>query len=200
MHTALLALVALLCLPFSAQALQIGTPAPDFDAVSSDGRKVNLSYYRGQPVVLEWHNPECPFVKKHYNSGNMQALQKFARDNGVVWLAVNSGAPGREGSLSAEGAENYRETHKLSVDHYLPDHDGKIGRLYEATATPHMFVIDASGKLAYSGAIDDKPTADPADIPGARNHVRAALNELLTGKPVSIASTQAYGCSVKYAK
>lgn len=181
-------------------APEIGKPAPDFNVADHTGKPAKLSGYKGKTVVLEWHNPECPFVKKHYGSGNMQALQSNARsEHGVVWIMVNSGAVGKQGHMTPEQASAFLENNKLKADHYIVDADGAIGKLYDAKTTPHMFVVDKEGNLAYMGAIDDKSSADPADIAGARNHVRAALEELAAGKPVTVASSQSYGCSVKYA-
>lgn len=199
-HALFLTAITLLLFSTGAQADPvIGKPAPDFTAAAADGGKVTLSSYRGHIVVLEWNNPDCPFVRKHYGSGNMQQLQKFARAHGVIWLTVNSGAPGREGHMDAAQARSYIQRKHLTATHYLLDADGVIGRLYGAKATPHMFVIDAQGNLAYMGAIDDKPTSYVSDIATAHNFVRSALEDLLAGRPVAIPSTQAYGCSVKYA-
>jgi len=192
--------LALFLVPSAAGALpEIGKAAPDFAAKDITGADVNLAKYKGKIVVLEWNNPLCPFVKKHYNSNNMQTLQSESQDKGVVWIAVNSGGAGKEGAMTAEEAKEYVSYKKLSVSHYLLDPEGKIGHLYGAKTTPHMFVIDAAGKVAYMGAIDDKPTPDPAAIDGAKNYVREAIRSLQAGKPVATSSTQAYGCSVKYA-
>lgn len=179
-------------------APEIGKPAPDFTATDQDGKSVKLSDFKGKIVVLEWNNPECPFVVKHYSSGNMQKLQAYARGNKAVWLTVNSSAAGREGSLTADQAKAMLKEKNMSVDHYLIDPEGMVGKLYEAKATPHMFVIDAAGNVAYMGAIDDKASTDVKDIEGASNYVRAALDSLMASKPITLASTQAYGCSVKY--
>lgn len=176
----------------------VGQPAPAFSAVDTAGKTVSLADFKGRHVVLEWVNPGCPFVQKHYGAGNMQATQKEATAGGVVWLAVNS---------TAEGASDYRkpadmaawmQQHKAAATATLMDVDGKVGRAYGARTTPHMYVIDPKGVLVYAGAIDSKPTANPADIPGATNHVKAALAETLAGKPVTVASTRPYGCSIKY--
>ena len=176
----------------------VGQPAPAFSAVDTSGKAVSLADFKGKHVVLEWINPGCPFVQKHYGAGNMQATQKEATASGVVWLAVNS---------TAEGASDYRkpadmaawmQQQKAAATATLMDVDGKVGRAYGARTTPHMYVIDPKGVLVYAGAIDSKPTANPADIPGATNHVKAALAETLAGKPVTVASTRPYGCTVKY--
>lgn len=175
-----------------------GQPAPGFSAADADGKPVSLADYKGRIVVIEWHNPECPFVKKHYDSGNMQALQAYAHEKKAVWITVNSGAPGKQGAMTPEQAKTFVTEHKLAMDHYIPDADGTVGRLYDAKTTPHMFVIDAAGNIAYMGAIDDRPSADPKDIEGAVNYVRTALDALTGGAPITVASTQPYGCSVKY--
>ena len=179
-------------------APEAGKPAPDFSATDIDGKTVKLSGLKGKIVVLEWNNPDCPFVKKHYGSGNMQQLQSYARDKKVMWLAVNSSGPGQQGNLTPEQAKAMIAEKKMSVDHYLLDPEGALGRLYEAKTTPHMFVIDAKGNIAYMGAIDDKPSTNADDIELAHNYVRAALDSLMAGAPVTLASTQSYGCSVKY--
>ncbi len=191
--------VPLALLAVSAQAAPgIGKPAPDFTGTDAAGFVVTLSDFQGKIVVLEWSNPGCPFVHKHYDSGNMQALQSYATSKGLVWLTINSSAPGKQGHMDAALAKDYIAKNKVAATHYILDPEGKIGRLYEAKTTPHMFVIDANGTLAYMGAIDDKPTPDPASVEGAKNYVRAAIDDLLAGKPVATASTQSYGCSVKY--
>ena len=187
--------------PLNANAAPaIGQPAPDFTAMAVDGAKVKPSDYVGKVVVVEWNNPGCPFVHKHYDGGNMQALQAYATGKGVVWLAINSGGPGREGNMTNAEAKEFISAQKLVVTHYILDPEGNIGRLYGAKSTPHMFVIDAKGNIAYMGAIDDKPTPDPQSLKGADNYVRDAIDALLAGKPVAVASTQSYGCSVKYAE
>jgi peroxiredoxin len=195
----LLFTAALLCLPLAAEASpRIGAPAPDFTGISETGEPVALSSYKGGIVVLEWHNPNCPFVRKHYGSGNMQKLQTEAHDDGITWLTINSNSPSREGSLTPAQATQYIKEHGMRVTHYIVDPEGTIGRLYGAKSTPTMAVIDKDGTLVYLGAIDDKPTANQSDIPIAQNYVRAALVSLKTGTPIAVTSTQAYGCSVKY--
>lgn len=176
----------------------VGQPAPDFIARDATGKAVRLADYAGKTVVLEWNNPGCPFVQKHYSSGNMQKTQAEAVKAGAVWLTVNSGAPGKQGHMTGPEATAFVAEGKAAPTAYLLDPKGVIGRAYHATATPQMVVID-KGKIAYQGAIDDKATADKADIAGARNHVLAALSEIKAGKPVSVSETRAYGCSVKYA-
>jgi peroxiredoxin len=183
--------------PVSAAAT-VGQPAPAFSATDVNGKPVSLADFKGKHVVLEWMNPGCPFVKKHYDSGNMPATQKDALAKGAVWLSVNS---------TAKDASDYKEPAALSAwfasqnakpTAALIDADGTIGKAYGARTTPHMFIIDPQGKVVYAGAIDSKPTPDPADVKTATNYVSQALGESMAGKPVSKAVTQSYGCSVKY--
>lgn len=177
----------------------VGQAAPDFSGVDADGKTVKLSDLKGKIVVLEWHNPECPFVVKHYDSKNMQKLQTAAAAKAdVVWLSVNSGAVGLQGHLTGEQAKEYMTKHEAKPAHYLLDTKGEIGQLYQAKTTPHMFVIDKEGVLAYAGAIDDKPTPRQTDIDGAKNYVTAAIEALEAGKKVEVATSQPYGCGVKY--
>ncbi len=180
-------------------AARIGAPAPDFTATDSNGKLVKLSSLKGKTVVLEWHNPGCPFVQKHYRSGNMQKTQADANKAGVVWLTVNSGAPGKQGYMEGPAANILVDKSGASPDAYLLDAKGIVGKAYGARTTPEMVLIDAKGTLVYQGAIDDKPTADVADIKRARNHLLAALGELKAGKPISVATSKPYGCTVKYA-
>jgi hypothetical protein len=149
-------------------------------------------------VVLEWFNPECPFVKKHYGSGNMQKLQGEYTGKGVVWLTIDSNAPGYEGNLSPEQAQKVMKGWSTKQTALLLDPEGKAGRIYNARNTPHMFVINPEGKIIYEGAIDSKASPNPADIPSSTNYVKVALDESMSGKPVSNANTRPYGCSVKY--
>ena len=176
-----------------------GSVAPAFTLASAGGGKTSLADFKGKTVVLEWTNHECPFVKKHYSSGNMQKLQKEAAGAGVVWLTIISSAPGEQGAVSAEEANRLTASRGATPAQVLFDPDGKVGRAYGARATPHMYVIAPDGKLAYLGAIDDKPGTDVAEVQGARNYVREALAELSSGKPVSAPQTRAYGCAIKYA-
>lgn len=178
----------------------IGKAAPDFTLTDIQGKSVKLSDYKGKYVVLEWTNYGCPFVAKHYDSGNMQALQKKWTDKGVVWLSICSSAKGKEGSMSAADWKTKSAEHKAAGTAILLDESGTVGKSYGAKTTPHMFVIDPSGTLIYKGAIDDKPTYKQADVKGAKNYVDAALTESMGGKPVSMNSTESYGCSVKYGK
>lgn len=175
-----------------------GQPAPGFTIHDAAGMPVKLADFRGKHVVLEWTNPECPFVRKHYGSGNMQALQKEFGAKDVVWLSVNS--TNRNHPEFKTGAEMsaWMRTHAAAPNAVLIDEASTAGRAYAARTTPHMFVIDPAGKVVYAGAIDDKRSANPADVKTARNYVRAALTESLAGQPVTTASTTPYGCSVKY--
>jgi peroxiredoxin len=197
-----LILSALTCLAstalFAADSPQVGSAAPDFSVTDSKGKTQSVSQYKGKYVVLEWFNPECPFVKKHYGPGNMQKLQKEFTDKGVVWLAVDSSAPGKEGNLTPEQAEKKMTEWKTHATALVLDQDGKAGQAYGAKNTPHMFIIDPEGKIIYAGAIDSKATPNPADISSSTNYVKVALDESMAGKPVSTASTRPYGCSVKY--
>jgi peroxiredoxin len=176
----------------------VGGVAPDFTLKSAAGKDVSLSDFEGKVVVLEWTNSGCPFVKKHYGSGNMQKLQKEATSKGVVWLSICSSAPDKQGNLTDKEALALTAKNGSASTAYLLDPDGKVGRLYEAKRTPEMYVINQKGDLVYHGAIDDKKTPDPADISGAKNYVAAALDDVLAGKPVATPQTEAYGCSVKY--
>jgi peroxiredoxin len=178
--------------------VSIGQPAPDFTLTDCSGKKVSLSEYKGKVVVLEWVNHSCPFVAKHYGSGNMQKLQADAAAKGVVWLSICSSAPGKQGHANpADALKKCTETQSAAAA-YLIDESGKVGKTYNAKVTPEMYVIDANGVLVYHGAIDDKKSTNPGDIAGAKNYVAAALDEVLAGKPVSTPKTDAYGCSVKY--
>jgi peroxiredoxin len=190
---------ALVSVP-AAAAPAVGAAAPNFKLADVNGKPVTLSDYRGKTVVLEWHNPGCPFVKKHYDSGSMQKTQAAAAKDGVVWLTINSGAPGKQGHMTGAEAKALVAKAGAKPAAYLLDPRGVVGKVYDAKTTPHMYVVNKAGTLVYAGGIDDKPTANPADIAGARNHVLAALAELKAGKPVSVATSRPYGCSVKYAE
>jgi len=176
----------------------VGSAAPDFSLTDAKGKTHSLSEYKGKYVVLEWFNPECPFVKKHYGGGNMQKLQEEYTGKGVVWLTINSNAPGTEGNLSPEQAEKVANAWKTKQTALLLDPEGKAGRAYAAKNTPNMVIINPEGKIVYQGAIDSKATPNPADIPNSTNYVKVALDESLSGKPVSNPTTKPYGCSVKY--
>ena len=201
MKTRLL-LTALTCLAsaslFAADSPAPGSAAPDFSVTDSKGKTQSLSQYKGKTVVLEWFNPGCPFVKKHYGSDNMQKLQAEYTAKGVVWLTIDSSAPGKEGHLTAEQAEKKLAEWKSHSTALLLDSDATAARAYSAKNTPHMFIINPEGKVIYAGAIDSKATPNPADIATSTNYVKAALDESMGGKPVSTASTKPYGCSVKY--
>ena len=177
----------------------IGSQAPDFRLADANGKAVSLGQFKGKTVVLEWNNPGCPYVKKHYGSGNMQKTQAAARKDGVVWLSINSGAPGNQGHMNGAEAKAFVAAQRAQPAAYLLDPQGIVGKRYGAVTTPHMYIIDKAGKLVYAGGIDDKPTADKDDIAGARNHVLAALGEMKAGKAVSVSTSRPYGCSVKYA-
>ena len=195
--TALCTLAASTAL-FAADSPAVGAAAPDFSLTDSKGKTQSVSQYKGKYLVLEWFNPDCPFVKKHYGSGNMQKLQEEFTGKGIVWLTVDSSAPGKEGHLTAEQANAKMTEWKTKQTALVLDPDGKAGQSYGAKNTPHMFVINPEGKIIYQGAIDSKATASAADIAGSTNYVKVALEESLGGKPVSNASTKPYGCSVKY--
>ncbi len=183
----------------SMAAATVGEAAPEFSLPGVDGKTVNLADFKGKTVVLEWFNKDCPFVRKHYDSKNMQNLQKEITGKEVVWLMINSSAEGKEGHETAAAGLETLTKEGAAPTAYLLDADGKVGKLYDAKTTPHMFVIDKEGKLAYAGAIDDKASAYASDIEGAKNYVRAAVDALLAGQTVAEASTKSYGCSVKYA-
>jgi len=195
-HLALLFILVSATPAFAAPAP--GDPAPDFSLTDIQGQKHSLSDYKGKYVVLEWNNPDCPFVRKHYDSGNMPKLQQEERAKGVVWLTINSASANRQGDIAPGDIEKFLQDEHADPTAYLRDPDGAVGHLYGAKTTPHMFVIAPDGKLIYEGGIDNKPTPDPADIPGATNYVRAALDQSMAGKPVTVATSRPYGCSVKY--
>jgi peroxiredoxin len=176
----------------------VGSAAPDFTLSDANGKTHSLSDEKGKYVVLEWFNPECPFVKKHYGSGNMQKLQVEYTGKGVVWFSIDSSAPGYEGNLTPEQAQNVMKKWNTKQTALLLDPEGKAGRSYGARNTPHMFVINPEGKIIYEGAIDSKATPNPDDIASSTNYVKVALDESMSGKPVSNSNTRPYGCSVKY--
>jgi len=179
-------------------AATVGEPAPAFSVTDTSGKKVSLADFKGKTVVLEWTNPGCPFVQKHYRSANMQATQKAAVAQGVVWLSVNSTAVGDADYKPPTEMAAWMQQQKGAPSATLMDSDGRIGRAYGARTTPHMFVIDSSGRVAYAGAIDSKPTGKVADIETATNYVTQAVKELAAGRPVSVPATAPYGCSVHY--
>jgi len=177
---------------------RVGEPAPDFAATGIDGQRVKLSALRGKTVVLEWTNDQCPYVMKHYGSGNMQALQREATGDGVVWISIISSAKGSEGNVSPAEAAELTKSRNAAPSNIVLDESGMIGRLYDARTTPHMFVINPQGNVVYMGGIDDKPSTRQSDIAGANNYVRAALKAVKTGQPVATPIARPYGCSVKY--
>lgn len=183
---------------FAAEAPKVGTAAPTFSLPDAKGKAHSLADYKGKYVVLEWFNPECPFVKKHYGSSNMQKLQEEFAGKDVVWMTIDSSAAGKQGHLTPEEATKKMADWKMNHTTLLLDPEGKVGKEYDAKTTPHMFVIGPDGKLLYDGAIDSKPTANTDDIASATNYVKVALTEAMGGKAVGEAKTKPYGCSVKY--
>lgn len=182
------------------KAAEVGKAAPAFSLPDSNGKTRALADGTGKFVVLEWTNYDCPYVRKHYESQNMQKLQKSFTDKGVIWFSICSSAPDRQGNYKVEKINELMKANGASPTAYLLDPDGKVGRLYGATATPHMFVVNPKGLLIYAGAIDDNSSADISDVKQATNYVQKALNEAMANKSVTTATSQAYGCSVKYAK
>lgn len=180
-------------------AASVGKAAPDFTLPATDGSDHALADYRGKTVVLEWTNHLCPYVGKHYGTGNMQALQKEATEDGVVWFSIISSAPGTQGYVDPEEADRLTEERGASPTAVLFDTAGTVGRSYGAVTTPHMYVIDPEGTLIYAGGIDDRPTARHADVEGATNYVRAALADHAAGRAVAVSTARPYGCSIKYA-
>lgn len=179
-------------------AVNIGAPAPDFAVTDLQGKTHRLADYKGKTVVLEWVNPECPFVVKHYGSGNIPKLQKTATADGVVWLTINSARRGGQGDYDATAAQTWLSKQGAAQTAYLRDQDGKVGRLYGAKTTPHMYVIDPAGTLVYNGAIDSIRSANVDDLTKAENYVASALAAVKAGRPVAKATSQPYGCGVKY--
>ena len=176
---------------------QVGDLAPAFELINQEGKAVKLSDFKGKVVILEWTNPECPFVKPHYETGAMQKLQLAAKDKGMIWLQMNSASPGKQGSFAnAEAVKSLYEIQKMKSTAYLLDPTGEVGRSYGAKTTPHLFMIDPQGVIIYAGAIDANPK--PNYDPKAQNYIELAMKEILEGKKISISSTKPYGCSVKY--
>jgi len=194
----LLLALALCTLSAGSWAARVGEAAPDFTGTASNGKSVRLSDYRGKFVVLEWHNNGCPFVRKQYNSGNMQRLQKQWISKGVAWFTILSSAPGKQGFATASEENDFLAKEQAAPTAAVLDPTGTIGHLYDAKTSPQMVVINPQGVVIYDGAIDNKPTTDVADVPGAKNYVSQALQEAMAGKPVDTAATRPYGCSVKY--
>lgn len=185
--------------PAFAAAL-IGAPAPAIvNAKTASGETISLAQFKGRPVVLEWSNHECPFVRKHYETGNMQKTQAEAKADGAVWITVLSSAPGKQGHVTPAEAAALTASRKAHPDYVVIDENGALGRAYGAKTTPHMFLVDAAGVLRYAGAIDDKPTPNHAAVDGAKNFLIAALNAVDAGQPVAVSETKPYGCAVKYA-
>lgn len=189
--------LAVIAAPASGAAV-VGKPAPLFKAADVNGKAVSLSDFRGKTVVIEWNNPDCPFVRKHYGSGNMQKTQAAAVKEGVVWLTINSSAPGNQGHVNGAQAKAYLAKSAARPTAYLLDPNGLVGKAYDAKTTPHLYIVNKAGILVYAGGIDNKATPNPTDIQSARNHVLAALSEMKGGKPVSVATSRPYGCAVKY--
>jgi peroxiredoxin len=176
----------------------VGQPAPDFTLADAAGKPVKLSQFRGKHVVLEWTNPGCPYVKKHYDSGNMPATQKEAMDKGVVWLSINSTEKGAYDYLEPAKVVAWQKDRKAAPTHLLADEEGTVGRAYGARTTPHMYIVDPQGRLVYAGGIDSIPSSNADDIKRATNYVKQGLGEALAGKPITAATTRPYGCSIKY--
>ena len=190
--------VILAALTIPALAVLPGTSAPDFKGTDSTGAQHSLSEYRGKFVVLEWANQGCPYDRKHYLSGSIESQQREWTGKGVIWLSVISSAPGEQGYVTPAEENTYLKTMHAAPTAALLDPDGRIARIYGAKTTPHIFVIDPTGKLIYQGAIDDKPTTEQEDLKGARNYLNETLTAAMAGKPLQVESTRPYGCSVKY--
>ena len=189
----------LVAAPFTGQAAPtIGSAAPDFKLTDTDGKTHSLAEHKGKYVVLEWTNPQCPFVQKHYGSGNMQKLQTEYTKKGVVWLSIDSSAQGKEGYLTADQGKAWLKEAGAAPTALLLDADGTVGKLYGAKATPNMYIIDPEGKLVYAGAIDSIPSPNKADIDKATNYVQTGLDQAMAGKALTTSSTKPYGCGVKY--
>ena len=179
-------------------AVEIGQPAPEIETTDTNGNVFKLSDHKGKIVVLEWTNHQCPFVIKHYGSGNMQAVQKLAKEQDVEWISIVSSASGRQGNVDADEANKIVEEQSATISAKILDASGKIGKLYDAKTTPHMFVIDTNGNIAYAGAIDNNPSPNPNVIAKSENYVLAAIKDLKAGRSVAKSQTQPYGCAVKY--
>lgn len=196
----LISSIALACLmPMAVFAdAKVGAAAPDFTVSDVSGKSHKLSDFKGKNVVLEWYNKDCPYVRKHYDAGNMQKLQKAYKDQGVVWLTVISSAKGKQGFQENKDAETNMNKEGFQGTALLIDADGKVGKAYGAKTTPHMYLINKEGLLAYNGAIDDNDSSNPASIPKAKNYIAAAVDSTLKGEKVAVTSSKPYGCSVKY--
>ena len=189
----------ILASPAWAGVAKVGDTAPAFTTAATNGRSVSLADQRGKIVILEWTNHDCPYVRKHYDSSNMQTLQKEITAQGVVWLTLISSSPGTQGYVSPKEADELTASRKANPTAVLLDPTGAVGKAYGATNTPHMYIVDKAGLLVYAGAIDDRPTTRRADVQGAHNYVRAALEDMAAGRAVQTPVTRAYGCTVKYA-
>lgn len=177
----------------------VGQAAPDFTLTDINGNRHTLAEFKGRVVVLEWVNPECPFVMKHYDkSGNIPKIQQAATADGIVWLQINSGHPGAQGDYEPAQVVAWQKRNHTAATAYFRDQDGKVGRLYDARTTPHLYVVDAGGTLVYAGGIDSIRSTKVEDIARASNYVTAALADLKAGRPVRTTTSQPYGCSVKY--
>jgi len=198
LRRALLALSALAWMPVALAVPAVGQAAPDFALKDTNGHTVKLSDFRGKYVVLEWTNPGCPYVRKHYNSGNLPDTQRDATSKGAVWLSINSTARDSSEYVDPTQLVAWMNERKARPTALLLDEDGTTGRAYGARTTPHMYIVDPQGKLVYAGGIDSIPSSDPDDIKKAVNYVKQGLGEAMSGRPISQATTRPYGCSVKY--
>ena len=198
LRRALLALSAFTFVASLHAAPSVGQPAPDFTLADANGKPVKLSDYRGKYVVLEWTNPGCPYVRKHYNIGNMAATQQDALAKGAVWLSINSTDKGHWDYMAPARLVAWAKERKAQFTAMLMDEEGTAGRAYGARTTPHMYIVDPQGKLVYAGGIDSIPSSSQDDIPKATNYVKQAMAEVAGGKPISAATTRPYGCSIKY--
>jgi peroxiredoxin len=197
--TLLLAALALAATPVLAAPAVVGQAAPSISVTDTSGKTVSLADFKGQTVVLEWVNPGCPYVRKHYDSASMHGTQKAATNQSVVWLSVNSTHPSHTDYKKPADMAAWMKAQRAAASATLMDSDGKLGRAYGARTTPHLYIVNAKGTLVYAGGIDDKPSASPADVRTAKNYVNAALADMSANQPVAQASTRPYGCSVKYA-
>ncbi len=190
--------LSLLAVFGTAQAATVGQAAPDFTLKDASGKTVKLSDFKGKHVVLEWTNPGCPFVQKHYNSGNMPATQKDAMGKGVVWLAINSTEKASGDYLEPAKLVAWKQERKSSPSAVLMDEEGTVGKAYGARTTPHMYIVNPKGQLIYAGGIDSIPSARVDDIPKATNYVKQGVSQAVAGKKITASTTQPYGCSIKY--
>lgn len=189
-----------LLITLNSYAFEIGEKIPEFRLLSDQGKIIDTNSFKGKNIVLEWLNHGCPFVRKHYDSGNMQKTQSFAKKNKFIWLSIVSSAPGEQGHVDHKGAAKEKISNKSKADYILLDPAGKIGKMFEAKTTPHMFIINSRGLLTYKGAIDSIASSDKKDIKKAKNYIIDAISEMVNNKAVTLNKTKQYGCSVKYAK